>query len=113
MPMNELLSQLELLDQNMIQYGDNASDVEWSDFIDQRQQLIDKITECAATSPLTEAQKVRLTHIQLQEGSLKRIMEEQKEEAAGWLRQRGQAKVQRNAYDSSYASASIFMDQRK
>ena len=113
MPMDELIQQLDNLDQQMIQNSESASHEDWTIFINDREQIIKEIIACEAVNPLTSEQEVKLTKIQFGEEQLRRTMEEQKQEAAEWLRNRGQAKVQRNAYETAYASDSIIMDQRK
>lgn len=113
MPMDELIQQLDNLDQKMLQNSENASHEDWTIFINDREKIINEIIACETVNPLTSEHKVRLTKIQFREEQLRRIMEQQKQEAAEWLRNRGQAKVQRNAYETAYASDSILMDQRK
>jgi hypothetical protein len=111
--MDELLTQLDNLEQQMLQNSETASHEQWTIFINDREQIINKIIACETVTPLTSEQKVKLTQIQFREEQLRRTMEQQKQEAAEWLRNRGQAKVQRNAYETAYASDSIIMDQRK
>lgn len=113
MPMDELIQQLDNLDQQMLKNSESATHEEWTIFINDREQIINEIIACDTVNPLTSEQKVKLTKIQLREEQLRRTMEQQKQEAADWLRNRGQAKVQRNAYETAYASDSIIMDQRK
>lgn len=111
--MDELIHQLDNLDQQMLQNSESASHEDWTIFINDREQIINGIIASETVNPLTSEQKVRLTKIQFREEQLRRIMEQQKQEAAEWLRNRGQAKVQRNAYETNYASDSIIMDKRK
>lgn len=111
--MDELIQQLDNLDQKMVENSENTSHEDWTIFINDREQIINEIIASEAVNPLTSEQKVKLTQIQFREEQLKRTMEIQKQEAAEWLRNRGQAKVQRNAYETAYASDSIIMDQRK
>lgn len=113
MPMDELIQQLDNLDEQMLQSSESASHEDWTIFINDREQIIKEIIACETVNSLTSEQKIRLTKIQLREEQLRRTMEQQKQEAAEWLRNRGQAKVQRNAYETAYASDSILMDQRK
>ncbi|GIO35199.1 hypothetical protein J41TS12_00600 [Paenibacillus antibioticophila] len=110
--MDELLTRLEELDKQMILNSDEASSEQWLDFMDQRQQLIDRLIQAEA-GPLAPEHRNRLASIQRNEDKLLRSMEAQKTEAANWLQQRGQAKAQRNAYDIVYASDSILMDRRR
>ena len=113
MPMDELIQQLDNLDGQMLQNSETATHEDWTIFINDREQIINEVLACETVNPLTSEQKVKLTQIQFREEQLRRIMEGQKQEAAEWLRNRGQAKVQRNAYETAYASDSIIMDQRK
>lgn len=111
--MDELIQQMDNLDQKMLENSETASHEEWTIFLNDREHIINKIIACETVTPLTSEQKVKLTQIQFREEQLRRTMEQQKQEAAEWLRNRGQAKVQRNAYETAYASDSIIMDQRK
>lgn len=113
MPMDELLEQLEKLDEAMLHRGDEASSEEWTDFIDRRQRLVEALIQHASLSPLLPEQKLRLTCIQTGEDKLRRCMEAQKQEAADWLRNREQAKLQRNVYEMGYSPESFLMDRRK
>ncbi|WP_018749976.1 hypothetical protein [Paenibacillus sanguinis] len=114
MPMDELLEQLELLDEEMLDRSDQASTAEeWTDFIDRRQRIVEAIVQYASLSPLLSEQKLRLTRIQMSEDKLRECMVSQKQEAADWLRQREQAKLQRNVYETAYSPESMLMDRRK
>lgn len=113
MSMDELLEQLEKLDAAMLHRTDEASGEEWTDFVDQRQRLVEGLIQCASLSPLSPEQKLRLTYIQTGEDKLRSCMEAQKQEASDWLRNREQAKMQRNVYEMGYSPESFLMDRRK
>ncbi|WP_245699803.1 hypothetical protein [Paenibacillus glacialis] len=87
---------------------------ELSDFVDQRQLLIDQLKLLMESDEvLTSSNKDRIQNITKQDTCISNRMMELKIEAQDWLQQRNQAKVQRSAYEAGYSQDSILMDRKK
>ncbi|WP_246426843.1 hypothetical protein [Paenibacillus rhizosphaerae] len=82
-------------------------------FVEERQQLIHEINYLKKENPFSQTQVTRLKNILLADSIILGRMEFLKSEAANWLQNRGQAKMQRNAYEAVYSPDSIIMDRRK
>ncbi|GGD92181.1 flagellar protein FliT [Paenibacillus nasutitermitis] len=111
--MNKTISGLEELTQHMMSQLNRASYEELSNFVDQRQVLVDEIRLMAAESPLTAEELERLRNVLSHDAVILGRMQMLKSEAGDWLQQRGQAKIQRNVYEAAYSPDSILMDKRK
>lgn len=111
--MNELIDSLEQLTYNMVQ-DLNVSDYEaLSVFIEQRQTIVDAITELSHTHALRDQDLDRLREVVKTDDLIEKRMTVLKEEASDWLHQRQISKAQRGAYESRFYGESILMDYRK
>ncbi|OAB37684.1 hypothetical protein PMSD_08995 [Paenibacillus macquariensis subsp. defensor] len=111
--MDKLIYELEEMSQALIPRLDRVSFEELSGFADQRQHLIDSIAKGLKEQALNVEQKERLKNVMQSDAIIRGRMEALRDEASDWLLQRGQAKVQRNAYESVYSADSILMDRKK
>ncbi|WP_019915068.1 flagellar protein FliT [Paenibacillus sp. HW567] len=111
--MDELILNLDQLTLGMMRKLKEANYEELEAFVEERQKLVDAIAEKVAFSPSTPAQKREINRILENDNALLDRMNELRLEAQGWLQKRGQAKVQRNAYEAGYSPDSILMDRRK
>lgn len=111
--MDERIAELEALTQQMIDQINQVSSEELTEFVDKRQGLVDHILHMNEVTPLTPEQQQRLRAILEQDSLLLERMNSLKEEAGSWLKNHGQAKMQRNAYEAGYAPDSFLMDKRK
>lgn len=111
--MDELIRSLDLLTHTMMGRLQEATYEELEDFVVERQELVDSITEKVASCPATPAQKHEINRILLQDNDLLDRMNTLRIEAKDWLQKRNQAKVQRSAYEQNYTPDSILMDRKK
>ena len=111
--MDKLIAELEEMSQILMLRLDQVSYEELTSFVDQRQCLIDEIGIALMTETLTGDHKSRLNVILQSDAVIRGRMESLRDEASEWLLQRGQAKVQRRAYESGYSMDSILMDSKK
>lgn len=111
--MDELILKLEDLTQSIVSRLNQSSYEEMSSFVEQRQVLIDSINEWISNGLVSSSQKHRLASLLQIDALILGRLNTLKEEAGNWLQQRGQAKVQRNVYDSGYTPDSILMDRRR
>lgn len=110
--MDKLISDLEELTQGILPRLQYASYEEMSNFVEERQPIIDQLKESIDTQTLSSSLRERLNAVLQLDTVLLGRMQALKEEAANWLLQRGQAKAQRSVYETSYAADSILMDRR-
>lgn len=107
--MDDLIKELERLTQDIMLQIDDVSSDELELFVDKRQNIIDsmlKQDQREASVP----QQARLKKIMDNDHAILMRMNSLKIEAKDWLIQRKQAKVQKNAYEMSYAVDSIIVD---
>lgn len=110
--MDNYITSLEELTQALLHRLDQTSYEELEQFVEQRQGLVDEIRRIAETQPYTDDQRSRLETLLQADSSILGRMEELRDEAGQWLKNRGQAKIQRNVYETSYTPDSILMDKR-
>lgn len=82
-------------------------------FVAERQRIIDELNRLKQTTPFNALEREQLEEILRADAVILMRMEALKNEASDWLQQRGQAKVQRNAYETAYTPDSILMDRRE
>ncbi len=111
--MNNWIKELEQLTDSLISRFDQISPEELADFVEKRQQILDHILDLARQHPLSYDQENKLHALIQHDAQIRERMEQFKQEASDWLRQREQAKLQRTAYDTPYSANSILMDRRK
>ena len=111
--MDELITELETATQLIVQSLDRIDYIELSEFVDQRQILVDQVDSLMKNYHLTSSQKLRIEVLIKSDELIALKVNELKEEARVWIEQRNKAKVQRSAYEAGYSPDSILMDRRK
>ena len=110
--MDSIITRLEELTESVAAQLQFISSDDLLAFVEERQQMIDEINLLKQQNPFTPLQKERLQKIVEFDTVLLSKMTSLKSEAADWLQYRGQAKVQRNAYEAAYTPDSFLMDKR-
>ncbi|WP_145051420.1 flagellar protein FliT [Paenibacillus xylanexedens] len=111
--MDERIDELEALTHQMVVRINQVSSEELTEFVDRRQALVDSILHTIELTPLTPEQQQRLRTVLEQDSILLGRMTSLKDEAGSWLKNHGQAKMQRNAYEAGYTPDSFLMDKKK
>ncbi|MEK4113937.1 hypothetical protein ABIC86_004053 [Paenibacillus sp. DS2363] len=110
--MDDLIRELEQLTQDIMLQIDEVSSDELELFVDKRQNIIDSILK-QDQREASISQQARLKRIMDNDQTILMRMNSLKIEAKDWLIQRKQAKVQKNAYETSYAVDSIIVDTKR
>ncbi|MGN7359311.1 hypothetical protein ACTHPF_16140 [Paenibacillus sp. SAF-054] len=110
--MDSIITRLEELTESVAAQLQFISSDDLSAFVEERQHLIDEINLLKQQSPYTQAQEERLRKVIQFDAVILNKMSSLKVEAAEWLQNRGQAKMQRNAYEAAYTPDSFLMDKR-
>ncbi|WP_054942256.1 flagellar protein FliT [Paenibacillus ihuae] len=113
MDKDKLISELQLLTQNMMERLYQAEFEEFESFVEERQKLIDNIIRQFSSIPASGPQKIEIERILHRDLEITARMNELRQEARDWLQKRNQAKAQRNAYEAAYTPDSILMDRKK
>lgn len=111
--MDELIHSLDMLTREMMDGLQEVTYEELEDFVEERQKLVDSITQEVEICPATPAQKQEINRILSHDNELLDRMNALRQEAQNFLTKRGQAKVQRNAYETAYTPDSFLMDRKK
>lgn len=111
--MDELICSLEQLTYSMVQELEVSDYSELSAFVEQRQFLVDAITELSHTNALSHQDIERLREVVKADQLIEMRMTYLKQEASDWLNQRQNSKVQRGAYENRFYGESILMDYKK
>ncbi|WP_342547749.1 flagellar protein FliT [Paenibacillus sp. FSL P2-0089] len=111
--MDELIRNLDRLTGEMMDRLQDATYEELEDFVEERQKLVDSITQEVGVCPATPAQKQEINRILSHDNELLDRMNALRQEAQDFLQKRGQAKIQRNAYETAYTPDSFLMDRKK
>ncbi|QUL54542.1 flagellar protein FliT [Paenibacillus tritici] len=111
--MDELINQLECLTKNISGQLPESTYEELEAFVEQRQKLVEAIGEEVENCQMTPAQKEILRRILEQDPAIMARMNAHRLEAQDFLQKRGQAKIQRNAYETAYTPDSFLMDRKK
>lgn len=110
--MDDLIKELEQLTQDIMLQIDEVSSDELELFVDKRQNIIDSMLR-QDQREASVLQQARLKKIMDNDHAVLMRMNSLKIEAKDWLIQRKQAKVQKNAYETSYAVDSIIVDTKR
>ncbi|WP_338707157.1 MULTISPECIES: hypothetical protein [Paenibacillus] len=110
--MDDLIKELEQLTQDIMLQIDEVSSDELELFVDKRQNIIDSILK-QDQREASISQQARLKRIMDNDQTILMRMNSLKIEAKDWLIQRKHAKVQKNAYETSYAVDSIIVDTKR
>ncbi|USB32830.1 flagellar protein FliT [Paenibacillus sp. YPG26] len=111
--MDKLIEELKSLTESIVARLQFTSYEELEDFVAERQRIIDELNRLKDSTPFNSFEREQLEEILRADSVILMRMEVLKNEASDWLQQRGQAKVQRNAYETAYTPDSILMDRRK
>lgn len=111
--MNEVLVQLEQLTASFLKNLEQTTVEEIELFLENRESLVAQINTLLFNKAYSSDEEQRIIAVLQYDSLIVARMEELKVEAANWLQNREQAKIQRNAYDVSYSAGSIIMDKRK
>ncbi|MEK3790875.1 hypothetical protein MKX42_03805 [Paenibacillus sp. FSL R7-0204] len=111
--MDKLLQELEHLTLAMVSILNDSSYEELEAFVEQRQILVDAIGQEVEKCQPTLAQKEDIRRIMEHDPAIVARMNAHRLEAKDWLQKRGQAKIQRNAYETAYTPDSFLMDRKK
>ncbi|ETT41080.1 hypothetical protein C161_00445 [Paenibacillus sp. FSL R5-192] len=110
--MDELITDLEELTQELMLQLEEVDSDELERFVNKRQFIIDSMLG-QENRQATLPQQARLQKIMEYDHAILIRMNSLKIEAKDWLIQRNQAKVQKNAYEASYAVDSIIVDTKR
>ncbi|OMF04648.1 hypothetical protein BK129_18500 [Paenibacillus amylolyticus] len=111
--MDNLIERLSTMTQEVIERIEETSYEELETFIEDRQHIVDAIIKESESFPLDVKQKGEVHRILAYDKTLLDRMNTLRIEAQDWLHKRNQAKMQRNVYETAYASDSMLMDRRK
>ncbi|ETT65512.1 hypothetical protein BSK66_11085 [Paenibacillus odorifer] len=111
--MDNCILELNKITQDIIIRLDNCSYEELTDFVEQRQNLIDQLEQHVKKQSIGVIQQYQLRELLETDPMIIARMQQLKSEAAKWLQQREQAKTQRNAYEAAYTPDSFLMDRKK
>lgn len=111
--MDELVHRLDHLTRAMIHKLQESTYEELVNFVEERQKIVDSIAQQHADCPANAAQKQEISRLLEHDHELLDRMDTLRIEAQNFLHKRGQAKMQRSAYDMHYTPDSILMDRRK
>lgn len=111
--MDELISSLEELTESVVARLQFISSEDLEAFVEERQHVIDEVNRLKLQTPFSPDQIERLKKILQADSIIVGRMAALKTEASDWLQQRGQAKMQRNAYEAAYTPDSVLMDRKK
>lgn len=82
-------------------------------FVDERQVIVNGLLEQFSIQPASKTEKIEIERLLGNDQEIVARMNVLRLEAQDWLHKRGQAKTQRNAYESSYTPDSFLMDKKK
>ncbi|NUU60929.1 hypothetical protein [Paenibacillus agri] len=105
------LKQLEDITAILLQRIDLVSYEELSTFADERELLVQHITD--SQESISSGHVTRLKELQKYDQVILSKMEEYKNEASKWLSRQGAIREQKNAYGASYNVDSFFVDHKK
>lgn len=82
-------------------------------FVEERQMIVNGLVELFAEQPPSAEEKNKVEELLGHDHEIIARMNVLRLEAQDWLHKRGQAKTQRNAYETNYAPDSFLMDKKK
>ncbi|HBU83366.1 flagellar protein FliT [Paenibacillus sp. UMB7766-LJ446] len=82
-------------------------------FVEERQFIIDGLVEQFSSRSASLSEKMEIEQLLGNDNEIVARMNVLRLEAQDWLHKRGQAKTQRNAYESGYTPDSFLMDKKK
>ncbi|MFE4712070.1 hypothetical protein ACFRAM_14470 [Paenibacillus sp. NPDC056722] len=106
--LNKYIGQLEQITLQLIESIDQSTSEQLAEFAELREQLVFSIEE--SNDSLTTELKHRISTLSEFDHIILSKMNQFKQDASDWLSKQGAIKVQKNAYNSSYAVNSMFID---
>ncbi|KOY17763.1 flagellar protein FliT [Paenibacillus xylanivorans] len=82
-------------------------------FVEERQVIIDGLVKQFSSQTASLSEKMEIEQLLGNDNEIVARMNVLRLEAQDWLHKRGQAKTQRNAYESGYTPDSFLMDKKK
>lgn len=115
MPMDrsECISQLESTTNYILINLYDLSYEQLESFTEVRQEIVDQLIEHFSQEQANEHEKDIINSLLEKDQEILARMNMLRVEAQDWLHKRGQAKVQRNAYEAGYTPDSFLMDRKK
>ncbi|MEK3760779.1 flagellar protein FliT [Paenibacillus sp. FSL P4-0338] len=111
--MDELINELDWLTEKLSVHLDDVTYEELEAFVEQRQNLVERIEQEVEKCQPISAQKDAIRRILEHDPSIMARMNALRQEAQDFLQKRGQAKIQRSAYEAAYTPDSFLMDRKK
>lgn len=107
------MTQLQQLTKTIMDILYEANYEQLEAFVEERQIIIDGLAEQFALQAASLTEKMEIEQLLSNDHEIVARMNVLRLEAQDWLHKRGQAKTQRNAYESSYTPDSFLMDKKK
>ncbi|WP_427052059.1 hypothetical protein [Paenibacillus sp. TC-CSREp1] len=107
------INQLEIMTSNTLLSLYDLDFEQLEVFIEERQVVVDQLIGHFSDTQASEHEKEVIHRLVQQDSEILARMNTLRLEAQDWLHKRGQAKVQRNAYEAGYTPDSFLMDKRK
>ncbi|ASA24485.1 flagellar protein FliT [Paenibacillus donghaensis] len=111
--MDEWIKRLEQLTDNMMGLLYETTYEELEAFVEERQELVNKIGDLVVSCQPSDAQKREIGRMLERDSEILARMNALRLEAQDWLQKRNQAKAQRSAYEAGYTPDSFLMDRKK
>lgn len=113
MDKSSYLTQLQQLTNNIMDVLYEAEYEQLEAFVEERQVIINGLVEQFSLQPASVTEKIEIEQLLGNDNEIVARMNVLRLEAQDWLHKRGQAKTQRNAYESGYTPDSFLMDKKK
>jgi hypothetical protein len=107
------IAQLKQLTMNVMNKLYEADYEQLESFVEERQLVINEIVQQFSAQPASITEKQEIEQLLSNDNEIIARMNVLRLEAQDWLHKRGQAKTQRNAYESGYTPESFLMDKKK
>ncbi|MCG7379576.1 flagellar protein FliT [Paenibacillus sp. ACRSA] len=107
------IAQLEQLTSTIMDVLYEANYEQLEAFVDERQVIVNGLLEQFSLEPASVTEKIEIEQLLGNDQEIVARMNVLRLEAQDWLHKRGQAKTQRNAYESGYTPDSFLMDKKK
>ncbi|WP_438435474.1 flagellar protein FliT [Gorillibacterium sp. sgz500922] len=111
--MDELLDRLLFLTEDVLGRLEELTSDELAEWVKAREALIEQIRRQPSKEFRGEERRRKVDRLLGQSPAIVARMEELRAEAAGHLNKRGQARLQKSAYDAVVAPDSFYIDKKK
>ncbi|WP_340014615.1 hypothetical protein [Paenibacillus sp. FSL K6-1318] len=113
MDRSECISQLQIKTNDILARLYDLEYEQLESFTEVRQEIVDQLIEHFSQEQASEHEKAIINRLLEKDQEILARMNMLRLEAQDWLHKRGQAKVQRNAYEAGYTPDSFLMDRKK